>query len=122
MHGAAEGRVEQRGRETAVHASDRVQVPLAGLAAEQRVALVDLDEVEADQLRDRRRRDLAFDHRAQVLEPGHLARLLDDSQVEHHPASVATAAGAAARVRPRRTFASAAARPAALTDGYPSSN
>src|SRR6185503_15615207 len=64
---------EQRHGEAAVHHADRVVVPLARDALEYRVAGLDLDQTEAEQLRDRRRGQAAVADRAQVLDACHRA-------------------------------------------------
>ena len=109
VHGAAGGRVDQRGGQAAVDHADRVVVLLAGLDGEDDMALADLDELEAHEGRDRRRRELARDHRphgAEAVELGEVARGLDgvvaSEVMPRRAAERAPATGAGSGAAPAR--------------------
>jgi hypothetical protein len=71
-------------------------VLVAGLDGEDRAGWLDLDEVEAEQGRDRRRRELAGDHRAQGAEPVELrevARGVDGVVLDRRHAASRSGAG-----------------------------
>jgi hypothetical protein len=64
VDGATGGGVDQRRGEAAVDHADRVVMLIAGNRGEDDVSGLDLDELEAEQRGDRRRRELAGDHSA----------------------------------------------------------
>ena len=77
MDRAAAGAVDQGQRQAAMDRAQRIEQMRPRHAFEHRAALLDLDQPEAHRLADRRRRQLAGDHRAEHLEAGQARDLLE---------------------------------------------
>ena len=77
LHRAAHAAIEQRRRVAAMHAADRIVVIERRRTLEHRPPVLDLDQIETQQSRDRRRRQPPVQHRRQELEPAHGAQRVE---------------------------------------------
>src|SRR5580765_1410052 len=83
VHGTPHARVEERSRDATVDGPDRVEHPRVRFKTERRVPVTDLLDLHAEQLGDRRWRELAGDDEPHHLEPG----AGSDVDRRHHPSA-----------------------------------